>query len=63
MPDDKLKLKSRTIYEFLRSDHSTFLVVGLGIEQEANLSAFGAEVVAYREFDTRSPVTAVVSRK
>lgn len=50
MPGDKLKLKARTIYEFLRTDATIFLGVGLGPEQEA---AVTDDVVAYREFETK----------
>lgn len=55
MPDDTLKLKSRTIYEFLCSDHSTYLVVGQGTDKEvpAHSLVKDDKVVAFREFETR----------
>ena len=54
MPGDKLKLKARTIYEFLRSNHTTFLAVGLGIEHEVEVDSIkDEELVAWREYECR----------
>jgi len=50
MPDDKLKLKSRTLYELLRDDASILIVVGLGVDKDFGVAA---GVVAWREFDCR----------
>ena len=67
MPNDTLKLKSRTIYEFLRGDHTTFLVVGRGPDEQAKLHHFiknePDDVVAYREFDTRPAQSYAVASK
>ena len=32
MPEDKIKFKSRTIYELLHSDKTTKLIVGPGVD-------------------------------
>ena len=63
MPDDTLKLKSRTIYEFLRGNHSTFLAVGQGVDKEANMNLLikDEDVVAYREFDTQPKQAAIAA--
>lgn len=57
MPDDKVKFKSRTLYELLRDDHTTFLIVGRGVEHEAHIFAAYPEVVAWREYDCRPTVS------
>lgn len=55
MLGDKLKLKARTIYEFLRGDHSTMLIVGRGVEQEADVDPLikDEDIVAWREYETK----------
>ena len=50
MPEDKLKLKSRTLYELLREDGSVLIVVGLGADKETGVAE---NIVAWREFDCR----------
>ena len=52
LPGDKRKLDKRKLYEFLREDTTTFIIVGIG--EEAFLDAV-EDVVAWREYDTRPP--------
>lgn len=54
MPTDALKFKVRTIYQFLKEDGSTFLMVGCGTDKPVEGAALTSQdVVAWREFDTR----------
>ena len=48
LPGDKRKLDKRKLYEFLREDTTTFIIVGIG--EEASLDAID-DVVAWREYE------------
>ena len=52
MPSDEIKFKSRTLYELLKGDKTTELIVGQGVEHPILGSKFGTnDIVAWREFD------------
>ena len=52
MPTDDIKFKSRTLYELLKGDKTTELIVGQGVEHPIPGSKFGKnDIVAWREFD------------